>query len=1473
MGFILLLVVSVRLVIKVPLVQTWLVKRAALWLSSELQVQVAVKAVDIKFFRSVEIEGLFVQDQQRDTMVYIPVLTAEIGSFNFNTQKLVFSSITIDQARIGIKRYASPRAYNLDFLIDYFSSPSTDTLPKAPWQLKIKSVQLTDCHLSYRDLKYNDRSSGIDWDDLVLRNLNVKVDDLQPVGDTLSFTVRHISFTERSGFKVNDFAANAAFAPGHMEFGELWIKSDSSDIHTDIRFDYTDMDDFQEFITDVRWKGDFKKSKIYFGDLTFFASELSNLNRRIELSGKFSGTVDRFKGKQVNLRYSDNTYFRGNVSMSGLPDFEETYMEIKVDQLGFNKREIETIPAWPFDSLKLIRLPEQIAHLGNVVFKGSFNGFYNDFVAYGNINTALGFISSDLNLKIDDSDRKTAYAGKLVLDEFDAGRLWDMQDLLGKTSLKVEVSGKGFDLKNVDANISGEISVLEFYGYRYQGIALNGHIAQKLFTGALQIDDQHLALGFDGVIDLSKEMPAYNFNASVHQADLTELGWLKRDSPASLRADFAISIVGNSIDNAQGNLQIDDLIYREGNKKISTDRIYIESEIGQKREMRLQSDIADAQITGDFTFSALPQTWKHFVSNYFPALLEKDSYRPISQQFDFFVQLKHTREVLEIFSPGLIIQPETRLDGSIHSDLSQMSLLLKSGAITVNGVELTDIDIDGHTEAGDLKFGSSLGEIALNDSVSLTKVSVNGFTNRDTADVLVRFAGEDSSYSGFSSRFRAGFLNTGYTLITIQPERLLYHGQPWTLDTRNYILADSTGFLFNNLNLSNQSQRIGLSGILGQDSSARLQIDFSDFQLAMLNDILSPYKVNLGGIANGFIEFSSVGKRPALNASVDVEGLTWFGDSLGDAEVLADWDSESNRIDVTGNVTRGGLKNIQVSGYYEVNEQEDEMDFTAKIQKTYLQSFSHYLDGLASNVSGIVSGELYLKGSAKKPALTGKLLLQKVGFTIDYLKANYSFSTELDFLKDKIVLKEVKLNDAKGNVSVASGEIRHNYLEDFELDIDVKLNKAQVLNTGPADNDIFYGSAFASGSVSIDGPLDYITMKIGLKSEKGTKISLPLSNPEEVSRSGFVNFISTVRDTASQESSGPDLSGIELSMDFEITKDASIYLIFDSKIGDVIEGRGDGNLTMTISPTEDLKMFGNFTIDEGKYLFTMQNIINKPFYIDKGGSIRWTGDPYDAEVNLKAIYRLRAGLYDLFQDSSFRKLVPVDLNLQLTNKLFNPNIGFEIVVQNIDPNTANQVKRLINTEEETYRQAVSLLVMRRFSPPSEISNRTAINTGGVVGANAYEMLSNQLSNWASQISNQVNVGVNYRPGDAITSEELEVALSTSFFNDRVTVDGNVGMANTNAAQPSAGSNQNASNLIGDFTVEVKARRDGRLRFKAFNRSNNNSLINNVNSPYTQGVGVFYSLEFDSFKELPQRIANIFRRKSNKKDVNGQNKKG
>jgi hypothetical protein len=119
------------------------------------------------------------------------------------------------------------------------------------------------------------------------------------------------------------------------------------------------------------------------------------------------------------------------------------------------------------------------------------------------------------------------------------------------------------------------------------------------------------------------------------------------------------------------------------------------------------------------------------------------------------------------------------------------------------------------------------------------------------------------------------------------------------------------------------------------------------------------------------------------------------------------------------------------------------------------------------------------------------------------------------------------------------------------------------------------------------------------------------------------------------------------------------------------------------------------------------------------------------------------------------------------------------------------------------------------------------------------MLSNQLSNMLSKISNDFDVGVNYRPGDAITKDELEVALSTQLFNDKLSVEGNIGN-NANS--------QNANSLVGDVNIDYKLTEDGKVRLKAFNKSNDNSQTA-INGAYTQGVGIFYREEFNTIGEL------------------------
>jgi len=323
-----------------------------------------------------------------------------------------------------------------------------------------------------------------------------------------------------------------------------------------------------------------------------------------------------------------------------------------------------------------------------------------------------------------------------------------------------------------------------------------------------------------------------------------------------------------------------------------------------------------------------------------------------------------------------------------------------------------------------------------------------------------------------------------------------------------------------------------------------------------------------------------------------------------------------------------------------------------------------------------------------------------------------------------------------------------------------------------------------------------------------------------------------------------------------------VQLIFNSQIGDVIRGEGTGNLQVKMDKNYNISMYGDYVIEKGDYLFTLQNVINKKFSIEKGGTLKWMGDPYNALIDISAVYRVKTSLYDLFagteQDVDLTRRIPVNCSINLTENLIQPKIDFKIELPTAEERIRDLVGQTIVTQEEVNRQIISLLMLGSFYTPEFLVGKQTTTAGvDLVGTTSTELLSNQLSNWLSKINNNFDIGINYRPGNDITNEQIELALSTQILNDRVTIDGN--LAN-NAEQKT----NTTSNFIGDIDINVKLTDNGKLQLKAYSHSNDNLMYNTYNTaPYTQGVGFSYREEFNSLSELMKHYGDFFRRKNKK----------
>ena len=380
--------------------------------------------------------------------------------------------------------------------------------------------------------------------------------------------------------------------------------------------------------------------------------------------------------------------------------------------------------------------------------------------------------------------------------------------------------------------------------------------------------------------------------------------------------------------------------------------------------------------------------------------------------------------------------------------------------------------------------------------------------------------------------------------------------------------------------------------------------------------------------------------------------------------------------------------------------------FDVNASKLPVDALNPLLKVFASDISGFASGKVKLTGVSNNLVLNGAIMAENASLKINYLQTRYKMNDSVRFDKDGIRFNNVKIADEKGNIAILSGLVSHKNFKDFGADLTINMNTNEflVLNTKQKDNELFYGTAYATGVTTIKSGPNSLAFDISAKSGKNTKIIVPLNRGLSVAESSFITFTDPKK--IIKDKSGnilnpvlptpPKSLGMDINMDLEVTPDAEIQLIFDSKVGDVMKGRGSGNLNITLNRKGEFKMFGDYIIDSGDYLFTLGNILNKSFSVENGGKIIFNGDMNNAEIELKAIYKLKASLFEILQDDRFNERIPVECQLNLSGKLFNPVVAFDIYLPSSDEETRTYLRNAIATQEELSRQFLYLLVMNSF---------------------------------------------------------------------------------------------------------------------------------------------------------------------------------
>ena len=573
---------------------------------------------------------------------------------------------------------------------------------------------------------------------------------------------------------------------------------------------------------------------------------------------------------------------------------------------------------------------------------------------------------------------------------------------------------------------------------------------------------------------------------------------------------------------------------------------------------------------------------------------------------------------------------------------------------------------------------------------------------------------------------------------------------------------------------------------------------------------------------------------------------------LANPQPLRPWDEIDRK---TGKIV--GKENFKVTGNLDLKEKN--IDLAIKLDESKLTVLEPFVKKLVSNLKGNISADLKVIGPLDNPQINGDVSFNKGQVTVNYLKTAYTLNDRVDVKNSVISINDLVLLDADGNKATANGTVDLNNLDNPNIQVDLVATTFMALNTTSKDNSLYYGKAYATGDFSFKGPTNNMFIDIDAKTEKGTVFNLPLNSSETVSDKDFITFVS--KDTTQIVKRKTSFDG--LTMNFKLKVDpnttANIYTILGK-----LSGKGNAELELNINSVGDFEMKGDYIIETGIFDFTAQEVINKRFQIRQGGTIRWTGNPTTAQINLKAIYSLRASTADLYTaanrdlGSNKNDRVETEVEMGLTGPLLQPDIKLDIFFPT-SPAKKEEFQSYFNDGNNLNTQALSLIIQRRFAPGSGQSN-IAQQLGSVGTSTATELIFNQFNNVLSSL-NLTFVDINVRSLN-------DASASVKLFNDRVVI--NAGIVDNNKSSTDLSPGLFKDNVGKEIEILALIKKDGTLIGKLANKPpTQQSIFANpgvdANANVTS-LGLVYRTQFDSFTEFVKKITGKYRKEQKQKEA-------
>lgn len=1420
---------------------------------------------------SIKNTRFYYKDQVNQLSTNVELIDFESDSPRLNLEKSIFdiNSVSLKNSKITVDLISNSSAVN--------TSSSTFIWPKL--KVNLNTIDLENNSIKYLVNNHKIKTNAFNPNAISLSKFNLAADNINYNNKKGSVNLKNLNFKESSGLQLDQLRLNATFSDQNINLDNFYVDLENNEISGSANLKYTSISSLMNSPENVNVQLNLPKIQLNLKGLSKFQPSLKNNSYLKELNKKpiegavfANGTLANIQidNSKINWGKNSTILVDGTVLNAtnptelkiNLPNFKAT--TTRSDLLNFvSEKELG------------IKLPEEISVSGLV--NGGLNAVNTDFT----LNSSQGKIQVDGRFT---NKTSIEFDATIHMKEFQINQLLQ-NNQFGAVSLDVKTSGSGKNINNLDASINATVSEFTLNKYPIKDLILTGDFKNGVGELTSNYKDDNLNFKLDADIQLDSVNTKANLGLNVIGADLQGLGVLQRNIKTGM--DVTANFNGNlesykiDADVKNGVVVYDNKTYLLGqitaNGLTNKDTTAV-SVTNKMLDLKLASNTDPETFT-----NALQQ---HIASYFYRDVVLKDTIaNPVNIKFNG--KVSQTPLLEEVFLVNLKAIDTVAIALDFNQTERKLDAEITAPHINYSGNELDSLAFTMHTDKESFNF--ELGFKGINATpfkVPQTKISGNQINNQ----LNLNFAGLDKGKTLMN--VAAKITGSREKLVfSIDPENLILNKSNWNIPSDNrVVLTDNNRLNFNNFKIDKNNQTIEITDKAENIEKTHIAVNYQNFKISEVFNYLNPDKPIASGILNGRFILEEPFNNTGIVADLQVHQFKALKTDLGKLSI----DAKSlggNKYDFKANLKEGDI-DLDLTGDYIVANNDANLNLDIVLNEFKMKALNTLSLGEIKETSGSFSGDFKVTGTTSNPKYNGNINFNNADFKITKLNTKFTLKDEKIRLdNDGVYLSNFTILDAKKNSLILSGKILTESFINPTFDLQLSAKNFRLLNASKDDNPSLYGLVTFNANADLTGDLQIpkLSANVTIGSDTDVTYVLPSTYASVENRDEVVVFVNRENPDAiltQTEEKSATITGFDIFTKLNISKDAAITVVLDEETGDNFNVSGEGEFLFNMVPNGRISLTGTYEIADGHYELNLYSLVNRRFDLVPGGRVSWSGDPFDASLDVSAVYNIETTASALMasqisdEDSSvqnkFKQVLPFYVYLNIDGNLLQPEISFNLDMPEDEQGAVSgqvygRVQQVNEQEEELNKQVFSLLVLNRFYPDSG-SDGSSGGFATIARDNLNDAVSGQLNAFSDKILGNSGVELNFDlnsytdyQGTAATDRtQLGVTAQKKLFDDRLTV-------RVGSDVDLQGSSQTGEEtpLIGNVSLEYKLSEDGRYRLKGFRKSEFENVIDG--QTIVNGIALIFTQEFNHFRELWAAIFKAQKEKAEKEKELSENK--